>query len=64
VIIGTRNDELVLLDVLVEHELACLGHLIQRFSGVSRRRKLRIFGRTTLEIQFMVIPYRPVVAAL
>src|SRR5665213_3619913 len=30
------------------------GHLIQRFSGVSRRRKLRIFGRTTLEIQFML----------
>ena len=30
------------------------GHLIQRFSGDSRRlRKLRIFGRTTLEIQFM-----------
>src|SRR5580658_5396202 len=30
------------------------GHLIQRFSGTSRRcRKLRIFGRTTLEIQFM-----------
>src|SRR3954463_2044142 len=30
------------------------GHLIQRFSGDSRRlRKLRIFGRTTLEIQFI-----------
>src|SRR6478672_7200144 len=30
------------------------GHLIQRFSGESRRfRKLRIFGRTTLEIQFI-----------
>src|SRR3981081_392627 len=30
------------------------GHLIQRFSGTSRRaRKLRIFGRTTLEIQFI-----------
>jgi hypothetical protein len=28
--------------------------LIQRFSGDSRRlRKLRIFGRTTLEIQFI-----------
>jgi hypothetical protein len=28
--------------------------LIHRFSGVSRRvRMLRIFGRTTLEIQFM-----------
>src|SRR3954471_13249338 len=32
------------------------GHLIQRFSGDSRRfRKLRIFGRTTFEIQFMII---------
>src|SRR5262245_58426691 len=30
------------------------GHLIQRFSGVSRRlRMLRIFGLTTFEIQFM-----------
>src|SRR6185436_18527007 len=30
------------------------GHLIQRFSGVSRRlRNDRIFGRTTLEIQFI-----------
>src|SRR5580658_956884 len=29
------------------------GHLIQRFSGTSRRRMERIFGRTTLEIQFM-----------
>src|SRR5262249_475947 len=33
------------------------GHLIQRFSGVSRRlRMLRIFGRTTLEIQFIGAP--------
>src|SRR6266436_6008158 len=32
------------------------GHLIQRFSGVSRRlRKLRILGRTTLESQFMQV---------
>src|SRR4249919_182061 len=29
------------------------GHLIHKFSGVSRRRMLRIFGRTTLVSQFM-----------
>src|SRR6187200_2379379 len=34
------------------------GHLIQRFSGDSRRlRKLRILGRTTLEIQFMALVF-------
>jgi hypothetical protein len=27
--------------------------LIHRFSGTSRRKMLRIFGRTTLEIQFI-----------
>src|SRR5690348_4319549 len=29
------------------------GHLTQRFSGVSRRSNERIFGGTTLEIQFI-----------
>src|ERR1700677_4978829 len=29
------------------------GHLTHRFSGVSRRRNERIFGGTTLEIQFI-----------
>ncbi len=41
--------------ILEEDELPPLsGHLIRRFSGVSRRfRNDRIFGRTTLEIQFI-----------
>ena len=37
VIVRAGDDELVGLHVLVEHELAGLGHLIQRFSGGSRR---------------------------
>ncbi len=32
------------------------GHLTHRFSGVSRRSSERIFGGTTLEIQFIGFP--------
>ncbi|MGA8323066.1 MAG: hypothetical protein WB774_20195, partial [Xanthobacteraceae bacterium] len=39
--------------------------LIHKFSGVSRFKKLRIFGRTTLEIQFIYArPFLHVPSAL
>src|SRR5579871_5140356 len=41
------------------------GHLIQRFSGTSRRcRNERIFGRTTFDIQFMTLFRKHYVVAL
>ena len=39
----------------MEDEFAAVGHFTQRLSGVSRLRIERIFGGTTLDIQFMSV---------